>query len=302
MSMLSGRLANLLAESIFLRGGRSRWETNLFDWNDPLSKREKVITGLYIILRDHADGLFPPRFADQQKAYEAEIRYDEILPGVSTNEVRTYGMRKPFGSESEMERLLGHLVRLSRILRSLGLEPGAHLLELGCGKGWMAEFLVLMGYKVTGTTLSPVDVDHARTRITSLQAKNLPADLRFRAAPMESVAETVRDLIPFDGVFVFEALHHAYDWRKALSAAAETLRPGGWLVLANEPNLLHTFVSYRVARLSGTHEIGMSRAQIRAYLLTVGFSKVRMLNRRPSLGVVAHWIAAQKSGAGRVSP
>jgi SAM-dependent methyltransferase len=51
----------------------------------------------------------------------------------------------------------------------------------------------------------------------------------------------------FDGVFVFEALHHAFDWRQAIQASFHCLKEGGWLVLANEPNLLHTYISYRVA-------------------------------------------------------
>ena len=68
--------------------------------------------------------------------------------------------------------------------------------------------------------------------------------------PMESVADFLQDkeVLPFDVVFVFEALHHAYDWHQSLKSAFECLKPGGWLIICNEPNLIHTFVSYRIAK------------------------------------------------------
>ena len=140
-----------------------------------------------------------------------------------------------------------------------------------------------------------MDVEHAATRVDALRVKGVPHCLEFLACPMESADQALRDRPRFDAIFIYEALHHAYDWRAALTAAAGCLRPGGWLVLGNEPNLLHTLVSYRVARLSNTHEVGMSRREIRRHLLSCGFDQVRILNRRPGFLVVPHWIAARKA-------
>ena len=204
-------------------------------------------------------------------------------------------MRKPFWSARAIRHFMGMFARLAAAFHTLGVRPPQSVLELGCGKGWMAEMLAQMGYRVLGTTLTEIDVAHASPRVDALRAKGIPAELSFRACPMETVDEAVGDAGPFDAAFVFEALHHAYDWRRSLTAAGRCLRPGGWLVLANEPNLLHTLVSYRVARLTGTHEIGMSRRAIRAHLLANGFSTVRILGGRPGFFVRAHWIAAQKA-------
>ena len=100
----------------------------------------------------------------------------------------------------------------------------------------------------------------------------------------------------FDATFVFEALHHAFDWRKSIQSAARTLKPGGWLVLANEPNLLHTFVSYRVGRLTNTHEIGMSGRALREEMRSAGLGDIRVLRPRWDNRVAAHWVAGRKPG------
>lgn len=83
----------------------------------------------------------------------------------------------------------------------------------------------------------------------------------FKLTPMEGVDQVVESN-SFDAAYVHQALHHVYDWKAALTAAFRTLKPGGWMIIADEPNVLHTFISYRMGKLSQTHEIGMSRRQI----------------------------------------
>ena len=295
MASLTRKMAGLLAESRLMTAGRTLYRQNETNWDLPMSRIGKLKAGGYIILRDYADGLFPPKFEDQQKAYDAEKEYCVTLPGMDSERLRMVGMQKPFWSAKALRSFMGDFIRLAGHFADLGIRPRSRILELGCGKGWMAEALAQMGYDVLGTTLAEMDVEHAGSRIAALRAKGVPNRLEFLACPMESADQAVRDRPPFDLVFIYEALHHAYDWRAALTAAAGSLRPGGWLVLGNEPNLLHTLVSYRVARLSNTHEVGMSRREIRRHLLSCGFDQVRILNRRPGFLVVPHWIAARKA-------
>ena len=295
MASLTRKMAGLLAESRLMTAGRTLYRQNETNWDLPMSRIGKLKAGGYIILRDYADGLFPPKFEDQQKAYDAEKEYCVTLPGMDSERLRMVGMQKPFWSAKALRSFMGDFIRLAGHFADLGIRPRSRILELGCGKGWMAEALAQMGYDVLGTTLAEMDVEHAGSRIAALRAKGVPNRLEFLACPMESADQAVRDRPPFDLVFIYEALHHAYDWRAALTAAAGCLRPGGWLVLGNEPNLLHTLVSYRVARLSNTHEVGMSRREIRRHLLFCGFDQVRILNRRPGFLVVPHWIAARKA-------
>jgi hypothetical protein len=112
------------------------------------------------------------------------------------------------------------------------------------------------------------------------------------AAPMESVADHVRH--GFDVAFVYAAFHHAFDWRRTLNSVSSTLRPGGWFLICNEPNVLHTAISYRVAKLSNTHEVGFSRSELVRELRRSGFADVRIFQNHFHLWIREHWLAARK--------
>jgi SAM-dependent methyltransferase len=131
-------------------------------------------------------------------------------------------------------------------------------------------------------------------RARSLAAKGLHSRLTFRQSPMEYIHDKVDDLPPFDVVYVYEALHHAHDWRKAVKSCYDSLASGGWLFIFNEPNITHTFISYRVGKLSNTHEIGINPSHLRRHLKQVGFSKVNVLKNRFHWWLKPIWIAAQK--------
>jgi len=288
------KVARAVADSPLFFSSRILYEKNLRDWNLPLSKIQKLRVGTYLILRDYGDGLFPPTFTDQQAAYAAEIDCHANLPGMSADSVCDVGLRKPFWHGRAVRKYLSDFSKLTLALEHCRIQPPHRLLELGCGGGWMAEFLGLMKYSVLGTSIAPHDIDSAQNRIDSLKAKGVKVDIGFRVAPMETVAEATRDLDLFDAVFVFEALHHAFDWRKSVCSTYECLKPGGWFLICHEPNWLHTFISYRVARLSNTHEIGFVRREILAHLKKTGFRNIEVLEKSPRLGYRPHWIVAQK--------
>lgn len=292
------RVAGWLAGGPLTAPGRRLMEANFQDYHLPMGKMAKVLAGTWLILRDHADGLFPPTFEDQQKAYLGEIQYFASIPGAARERMIADHVVKPFWNGDSFGRYSADLARLMRILEELGVPGDGRLLELGCGCGWMAEFLAIRGHDVTGTTIAPDDVGIGLKRVAALVARGLPPRLRFREAPMETVDEAVRDLGLFDATYVFEALHHAFDWRRTIQSASRTLRPGGWLVLANEPNLAHTFVSYRVGRLTNTHEIGMSGPELRAEMRASGLGDIRVFQPRWDNRVTAHWLAARKPLAG----
>jgi 2-polyprenyl-3-methyl-5-hydroxy-6-metoxy-1,4-benzoquinol methylase len=291
---MTRKWAGRLAESPLLRAGKERFQQCQRNWETPLTKADKARTGLYLILRDYADGLFPPKFADRQKAYTGEIEYRFALPGLSGEAVREGEVRKPFWTGTLGRQYLSGFARFLEIVEALGLAPPAKLLELGCGAGWMAEFLALMRFQVVATTISEHEVRDATRRVSSIQARGLTPTLKYVASPMEAVHEAVKSDGPFDAAFVFEALHHAFSWREALASSAACLKPGGWLLICNEPNLLHTFVAYRVAKLSNTHEIGLSRRALIAQLRQAGCGTVRHFAPRWHFFARPHWLAAQK--------
>jgi 2-polyprenyl-3-methyl-5-hydroxy-6-metoxy-1,4-benzoquinol methylase len=288
------KMAGRAARSRLFAGARRLFEQNTKNWNLPLSKFQKVWVGGYVILADYAVGRFPPRFEDQAKAYAMEIHYRTQIPGVTAEDTVQTEMRKPFWFGPGVQDFLGGFTRLMAVLEQLNLPPPARILELGCGTGWMAEFLAISGFEVVGTSIAPTDIADAEKRRRSLEAKGLPARLRFEVAAMESVHTTVGPVNHYDVVFCFEALHHAFDWREAVRSAHACLRPGGWLLICSEPNVLHTFVSYRSARLVGTHEIGFCRSELEQQLKNIGFTEVKYLGSPVHFWAKKHWLAARK--------
>jgi cyclopropane fatty-acyl-phospholipid synthase-like methyltransferase len=212
---------------------------------------------------------------------------------MSSAEVARSSMTKPFWIGKGGRTYLAHYNQILTCLEIVGVKPPAKILELGCGTGWMSEFLATTGFDVCGTTISEDDVLDANRRVKSLEVKGLSPALKFIAAPMESVhTELAAD--SFDAVFVYEALHHAFDWRQAIRSAHGCLRENGWLLICNEPNVLHTCVSYRVAKLSNTHEIGFSKGDLVAELRKTGFRKIISTGAKLHCWFRPHWLLAKK--------
>lgn len=287
------RIAGALAGSALFSRARRLAEKNRADWNLPLSKPDNVLICSYLILSDYAAGLFPPAHLDQAAAYKNEMQYGQALGGISPEEFRAKEMRKPFWDANAAEKYLHGFVRVLRLFESLGVAPGSRVLELGCGSGWMAEFFALTGYNVVATTIAPADEPAVESRATALRAKGVTSQLVFKRSPMESVDQVV-ELDSFDAAYVHQALHHAHDWKAVLRAAFRTLKPGGWMIIADEPNVLHTFSSYRMGKLSGTREAGMSRRQIIRCLRNAGYREVRPISPRFDDRLHPLWIVARK--------
>jgi 2-polyprenyl-3-methyl-5-hydroxy-6-metoxy-1,4-benzoquinol methylase len=114
------------------------------------------------------------------------------------------------------------------VLEAARISPGTQVLDLGCGNGQIGLPLAKRGADVLAVDVSPA-------MIGSLQAEaerqHLPT-LRGLATPVEELA------LPPDSVDLVVssyALHHLRDADKArlISSAAEWLRPGGRIVIAD---------------------------------------------------------------------
>jgi 2-polyprenyl-3-methyl-5-hydroxy-6-metoxy-1,4-benzoquinol methylase len=287
------RLAAALAGSPVFSRARRLFEKNRADWNLQLSRTDNLLICFYLILSDYAAGLYPPPHLDRATAYENEKQYGHGLGGISWEEFQAKEMRKPFWDANTADKHLNGFVRLLRLFESLGIAPGSRVLEMGCGSGWMAEFFALTGYNVVATTIAPTDGPAVESRAAALRTKGVTSEFVFKLSPMEEVDQVV-ELNSFDAAYIHQALHHVYDWRAAVKAAFRTLKPGGWLIIADEPNVLHTFTSYRMGKLSGTHEIGLSRRQISRCLREADYRELRTISPRFDDRLHPLWIAARK--------
>ena len=296
---LSRLIVGKLANSFFLRSGRIIHESRSDDWKLNQSAKDKILASLYLIAKDFADGEFPPRPTNQKEVYQHESEYLQSIPGANISETIEREMRKPFWPSdapwlSGLGQYLNSFLFILKCFGEAGVVPGAKLLELGCGSAWMAEFMALYGYDVVATNISSTELDIAGVRAELLQGKKCGARLKVMPATMETVSKDITSELPFDAVFVHEALHHAFDWRASIREAYLTLRPGGFFFICNEPNAAHTFICYRSAKILKTHEIGFHKSELVRGLQIAGFSEVVVLRPRINNFVSPLWIRAKK--------
>lgn len=112
-------------------------------------------------------------------------------------------------------------VKYQRILERLDVQPGDHVLEIGCGWGGFAEHAAsTRDCRVTGITVSQAQLDYARKRIAARGLQHL----------VELKLHDYRDLEgQFDHVVsieMFEAVGERY-WPQYFQTLRERLAPGG---------------------------------------------------------------------------
>jgi SAM-dependent methyltransferase len=156
-----------------------------------------------------------------QDYHEAHRRYVERIEPGAALWLRTKPFRVPPGHElQECLRTFAHLVE------RLGLGIRAQVLDVGCGPGWLSEFLARCGYWVTGVDLSEDMVRIARERIDAIKepvGEGIEALAQFHAMPVREMPWSAR----FDAAILYDAMHHLDDEVETLRVIRQTLVPGG---------------------------------------------------------------------------
>jgi ubiquinone/menaquinone biosynthesis C-methylase UbiE len=105
---------------------------------------------------------------------------------------------------------------------------GGHILELNCGTGVDALFMVSAGLRVTACDASPRMIETARKRMADANARN---SVKFLALASEELYKIPAENL-FDGLFSnFAGLNCVRDLRAIARQAALRLRPGAPLLL-----------------------------------------------------------------------
>jgi ubiquinone/menaquinone biosynthesis C-methylase UbiE len=117
--------------------------------------------------------------------------------------------------------------RLTRkVVDTLGLHPGEHLLDAGCGLGAPANQIATeYSAQVTGITISPIEASKAQARA---DAMGLSDQVRFEAGDYHALPFPEDH---FDAVIAIESLMHSIDLEKALLELRRVLRPGGRIAI-----------------------------------------------------------------------
>jgi SAM-dependent methyltransferase len=152
---------------------------------------------------------------------EAHRRYVERIGAGGEVWLRT----KPFSAPPGYE-LQECLRTFTHIVDRLGLGVRAQVLDVGCGPGWLSEFLARCGYWVTGVDVSEDMVRIARERIEAIDApigEGIEALAEFHAMAVLELPWSDR----FDAAILYDTMHHFDDELETLRVIRRTLVPGG---------------------------------------------------------------------------
>jgi SAM-dependent methyltransferase len=185
---------------------------------------------------------------------------------------------KPFSGppNEELARCLRTFAHVVELLQ-LGLR--AQVLDVGCGPGWLSEFLARCGYSVMGVDISPDMVAVARERVDAIAeiGPGLAAQAEFHAMPVREMPWSSR----FDAAILYDTMHHFDDELATLQVIRRTLVPGGQLFIhegvlprpgsEGERNLIVEMERY------GTLESPFAPDYLEEVVRRAGFGEVRRL-------------------------
>jgi SAM-dependent methyltransferase len=134
---------------------------------------------------------------------------------------------------ADKERFLWFLKHIAK----LGDYSSKRILDVGCGLGWHAFAISLLGKnKLVGVDILPSMIEAMTESIATMRRKNVAFD-------SYGVCGDICDLdFPsgsFDSIYSMEAIEHVHDLSKMFRRCAELLKPGGTMILINDSNPLH---------------------------------------------------------------
>jgi SAM-dependent methyltransferase len=203
---------------------------------------------------------------------EAHRRYVERVGAGGELWLRT----KPFSVPPSYE-LRECLRTFVHIVDRLGLGVRAQVLDVGCGPGWLSEYLARCGHWVTGVDVSEDMVRIARERAVAIEepiGEGIGALAEFHAMPVLEMPWRKR----FDAAVLYDAMHHFDDEVETLRVIRRTLVPGGRIFIHEgvRPEPGSEGEQFLIAEMErcGTLESPFDAAYLVAVLVEAGFTQV----------------------------
>ncbi|HEY3189867.1 MAG TPA: class I SAM-dependent methyltransferase, partial [Solirubrobacteraceae bacterium] len=98
--------------------------------------------------------------------------------------------------------------------------PGGRLVEVGAGYGAFLQAASAAGYDASGIEMDPISCEF------------IERELGLPVVNTTDIDGALRRGGPYDVIALWHVIEHLTDWRATLSAVAETLSPGGIVVMA----------------------------------------------------------------------
>ncbi|GFE77273.1 trans-aconitate 2-methyltransferase [Novosphingobium sp. TCA1] len=165
------------------------------------------------------------------------------------------------------------------------LEPGATILDLGCGGGVpIGAELLCRGFAVTGLDSAPSLIAHARTSLP--QGEWIVGDMRCFAPPHR-----------FDGLIAWHSFFHLGhdDQRAMIPRFARLLCPGGTVMFTSGPQ---DGVSWGEWQGESLFHASLSQQEYRERLVNAGFSAITYIEADPIGSGPTLWLATLGIGQG----
>lgn len=181
-----------------------------------------------------------------------------------------YHLRKPFTTVDECAVALA---ALSGLLPLLKLQRGHHIVDFGCGTGWLSAAMALMQCQVTGIDISQRALDIALSAV--LEHPTLKEGrIDFRRLGESGIPLETSSV---ERIVCFDSFHHVADQHFYLQEFFRVLRPGG-IVGFSEPGPGHSrsLASQYEMRNFAVIENDIVLEEISSMAKAVGFEKMNM--------------------------
>jgi 2-polyprenyl-3-methyl-5-hydroxy-6-metoxy-1,4-benzoquinol methylase/glycosyltransferase involved in cell wall biosynthesis len=129
------------------------------------------------------------------------------------------------GMDEDMQR---HFCDFANMAVTLALPPGSRVLDVGCGSGWLSEYLARLGYEVKGIDISPSLIEMSSERVARVPyGVDHETPLRCTFAVHDIELEPLAE--QFAAIVCYDSLHHFEDERSVIRNLAAMLPIGGQL-------------------------------------------------------------------------
>jgi SAM-dependent methyltransferase len=160
--------------------------------------------------------------------HDFDLGHREYVKDLPEGE-RLWLRTKPFSAPPSFE-LATCLRTFAHIVDYLELGLRAQVLDVGCGPGWMSEYLARCGYWVTGIDISEDMIEIARSRVARIPdqvGEGIDPVAEFHAMPVREMPWSDR----FDAAILYDTMHHFDDELETLRVILRTLVPGGTIYI-----------------------------------------------------------------------
>jgi 2-polyprenyl-3-methyl-5-hydroxy-6-metoxy-1,4-benzoquinol methylase len=158
-------------------------------------------------------------------------------------------------------------LRVMQTLNTVTVDDHTHVMEVGCGAGFAAEYLYGHYANYTG-------IDYSKELINLAQQRNQHENVKFHTSDFfDFSSESV-----YDVVFMIGVLHHMSDLCAALRKSIALLKPGGFLVVNEPQSANRIFQTLRHIRSKMDNSYSTEQEQFDATELQALFRESGLLN------------------------